>query len=267
VAALPNLAWIAAVVGIATYSMTLSVGASVLASAVTAALWAGGAGLLAAWRVEDEAVLHGNGGPAVRAGWSSRIIAAVPALLGGLSLFGSDPINDAERIAGVAVGVLFLWAAFYIFTGRFAARFRRFRRVLRASPGARQWILGLSLGGGLLLVFGLGGFISVQGLRDNGVTTTAEVVEVTHFKGASTYFLRYILEDATVVNCSTGDVLGAPERGDTIEVMYDHENPDTNCQSADYGTDFTMPVGFTAAGGTMFIAAVTVYGLARRTAA
>lgn len=261
---LPTLAAMSAVVGFATYSMTLSVTASLISSAATAALWVAGVALNATWQVRDEAALYGRpGARAVRGGWPSRILAALPALLGVLFLFGSDPVNDGERVAGAVVGVLCLGFAYYIFTGRFAAGFRRIRWVLHTSQSGR-WIVGLALGAGLSLLFGLGGFSTVQGLRDNGVTTTARVQEVTHFKGASTYFLRYALENGSEATCSTGDVLGEPQRGDTIQIMYDRQDPGINCQSASYGTDLTEAVVFTAAGGAMLLAAVTAYFFARR---
>jgi hypothetical protein len=86
------------------------------------------------------------------------------------------------------------------------------------------------------------------------VITTAEVVDVTRVKSATSYSLTYALGDKTVVTCSTEDVLGEPVRGDMIQVLYDREDPEINCQSADYGTDFTAPIIFTAAGGVLIAA-------------
>lgn len=121
----------------------------------------------------------------------------------------------------------------------------------------------MALGGVLALLLGLAGFSSVQGLRNNGVITRAEVVEVTRVKSAFSYTLRYGLEDGTVVTCSTEDVLGEPAKGDTIQVLYEREYPDANCQSADYGTGFEAPLTFTVGGGVMIVAAVGLY-LVRR---
>ena len=127
--------------------------------------------------------------------------------------------------------------------------------------------MGLVLGGVVALLFGFAGFSSVQGLRTNGVTTEAEVVDVTPVKSASRYSLRYVLKDGTAVTCSTEDVLGEPAQGDTIQVLYDREYPDVNCQSADYGTGFEEPITFTVGGSAMIAAAVGLYFFRRAKAA
>lgn len=124
----------------------------------------------------------------------------------------------------------------------------------------------MALGGVLALLLGLAGFSSVQGLRNNGVITRAEVVDVTRVKSAFSYSLLYVLEDGTVVTCSTEDVLGKPAKGDTIQVLYEREYPDVNCQSADYGTSFTAPVAVTVGGGVMTAAAAGLYLVRRPTA-
>jgi hypothetical protein len=72
---------------------------------------------------------------------------------------------------------------------------------MRAHPTSRQWFIGLTVGGGMLLFFGLGGSSSVSGLRANGVVTDAVVTDVTHFKGSSTYFLRYRVSGSRVAFC------------------------------------------------------------------
>jgi hypothetical protein len=130
----------------------------------------------------------------------------------------------------------------------------------------QQWVLGLAVGGVLALLLGLAGFSSVQGLRNDGVTARAEILDVTRVKSAFSYSLRYALEDGTVVTCSTGDVLGEPEKGDTILVLYERGYPDVNCQSADYGTSFEAPIAVTVGGGVMIAAAVGLYLVRRRTA-
>ncbi len=132
---------------------------------------------------------------------------------------------------------------------------------------ARRWILGLALGGVLALLFGFAGFSSVQGLRTNGVTTEAEVVDVTRVKSAFSYSLRHVLEDGTVVTCSTENVLGEPAQGDTIQVLYEPEYPDVNCQSADYGTGFEAPITFTVGGSAMIATAVGLHLFRRPRAA
>lgn len=114
----------------------------------------------------------------------------------------------------------------------------------------------MALAGLLALLLGLAGFSSVQGLRSSGVITRAEVVEVTRVKPAFSYTLRYVLEDGTAVTCSTEDVLGERTKGDTIQVLYEREYPDVDCQSADYGTGFEAPFTFTVGGGVMIVAAV-----------
>ncbi len=134
-----------------------------------------------------------------------------------------------------------------------------------APPGGQKWVLGLALGGVLGLLLGLAGFSSVQGLRDNGVTVRAEVVDVTRVRSASSYSLRYVLEDGTAVTCSTEDVLGEPAKGDTIQVLYERDYPDVNCQSADYGTGFEAPIAITVGGGVMIAASVGLYIFRRRT--
>lgn len=133
-----------------------------------------------------------------------------------------------------------------------------------APPGGQKSVLGLALGGMLGLLLGLAGFSSVQGLRDNGVTTQAEVVDVTRVKSAFSYSLRYVLPDGTAVSCSTQDVLGGPAKGDTVQVLYERDYPDVNCQSADYGTGFEGPVAFTAMGGVMMATSLGLYIFRRR---
>ena len=135
-----------------------------------------------------------------------------------------------------------------------------------APPVGQQWVLGLALGGVLALLLGLAGFSSVQGLRNNGVITRAKVVEVTRVKSAFSYSLRYVIENGRVVTCSTEDVLGKPAKGDTIQVLYEREYPDVNCQTADYGTGFAAPVAGTVGGGVMIAAAVGLYLVRRQTA-
>ena len=134
-------------------------------------------------------------------------------------------------------------------------------------PVGQQWVLGLALGGVLALLLGLAGFSSVQGLRENGVTTEAEVVDVTRVKSAFSYSLRYALEDGTVITCSTEDVLGEPAQGDTIRVLYERGYADVNCQSADYGTGFEAPITFTVGGGAVIAAAVGLHVFRRPKAA
>jgi len=123
----------------------------------------------------------------------------------------------------------------------------------------------LASGGVLALLLGHAGFSSVQGLRSNGVTTRAEIVDVTRVRSAFSYSLRYALEDGTVVTCSTEDVLGEPAKGDTIHVLYERDNPDVNCQSADYGTGFEAPIAVSVGGGVMIAAAGGLYLVRRRT--
>ncbi len=114
------------------------------------------------------------------------------------------------------------------------------------------------------LLLGFAGFSSVQGLRDNGVTTRAEVVDVTRVKSAFNYSLRYVLPDGTAVTCSTEDVLGEPAKGDTIQVLYERDYPGVNCQSADYGTSFEGPIAITAIGGVMSVTSLGLYLVRRR---
>lgn len=123
------------------------------------------------------------------------------------------------------------------------------------------------LGGVLAVLMGSAGFISVQGLRDDGVTTEAEVVNITRIKSAVSYSLRYVLKDGSELTCSTEDVLGEPAEGDRIQVLYERGYADVNCQSADYGTGFGEPITFTAAGSAMIVAAGGFYLLQRSKAA
>lgn len=135
------------------------------------------------------------------------------------------------------------------------------RRIGRHAGSVRPitnwgWIGGLLLGGVLAVLLGVGGVVSVQGLSDNGVRASAEVVEVTSAgRSGYNYTLRYALEDGTVVSCETGDVLGRPTLGDTVRVLYDRQAPDMNCQSADYGTDMALPIIFIVGGAVMLVVA------------
>lgn len=130
------------------------------------------------------------------------------------------------------------------------------------APGPRPgrlsgfWVLLLIGVVGVLL--GLAGLSSVQGLRDHGVRTSAEVLDIASVKGGYSYILRYGLENGTVVNCETEDVLGRPARGAALQVLYDRELPDVNCQSADYGTDLTAPVVMIIAGVVMMVSAAGI---------
>jgi len=121
----------------------------------------------------------------------------------------------------------------------------------------------LLLTGAVALLLGLAGLSSVQGLRDHGVNTTAEVVDVSSVKGGFSYTLRYVLEDGSMVSCETEDVLGRPARGATVPVLYDREAPDVNCQSAAYGTDLTAPAIMIIAGVVMLGTAAGVRVLVR----
>lgn len=248
----------AGVLALVTYSMSLSGRAALIVGLVALACAGIGVVVHATWWDVEGATQPDLAGR--RRTWWSMILGAV--LMGcGLLLVLSSVSTSllADRVLVVATGAPFVLVGWSVFTGRLLVRLRHFRSVVRAHPTFRQWFIGLTVGGGMLLVFGLGGFSSVSGLRVHGVTTEAVVTDVTHVKGSSTYFLRYRVSGSRVVTCSTEDVLGDPERGSTIEVRYDSTDPSVNCQSADYSTGYGDAIGFTTAGSALLLGAAAGY--------
>jgi hypothetical protein len=157
-----------------------------------------------------------------------------------VTALGDAALSSQARAGDVGGGVLFALLAVDAATGRLATDVRRYRAVTRANPKARGALLATLTIGTTLTLFGLAGFLAVNGLRTHGVRTTALVTSVTHFR-SSTYFLSYRLPDGRTVTCSTERVRGNPEPGDSIEVLYDTLDPSINCRDARLGTSFAEP--------------------------
>lgn len=252
------------------YAATLSVRTSAITAVVLGVLVVAGITAVHVHRQRTERVPPGAEFPAARrrSRWPGRLFAAVWAITA--FVFVVTGLSDAAlstqaRAGDVGAGVLFALLAVDTATGRLASDVRRYRAVTRANPRMRSPLLATLIIGTVLVLFGLAGFLTVNGLRTHGARTTALVTNVTHFR-SSTYFLRYRTTDGRTVSCSTERVGGSPEPGNNIEVLYDTQHPSTNCRDARLGTSFTEPTVITAIGIGFLAAWRLLYVRARRTA-
>jgi hypothetical protein len=258
--ALPRAGGIALIVGAATYSMTVSVDACVVASAVVALLVLAIAATRAGWMIRDQRRTVDAGGRPLGLGWASKIFAAGAGLLGTfvvVTAVAATPTPWA-KIVSLIFGLVLLVLAYLGATGRLATRVRRDQAAFESRRGLRGWMIATFCCGALLLLLGLADFSTVDGLRQHGATTSAVVTRVTQFKSNDTYFLRYILPGGRVITCSTEDVIGDVEAGQHIDVLYDSTDPGS-CQSADYGTGYGEPISFTVAGAVLLLISIVLY--------
>lgn len=207
------------------------------AAIVVGAIGIGGLVLGAQWH---NAVREKKGLGPRRIGWGSRIGLGflIPTAFVCLveASITTEPTSD-RTTAGVLGGISVVLIAGAV-TGRTTATTRRLRATLPASAGPRRWALGLLAVSAFLGFMSAGGYDSVTSLRHHGVAVTAHVADITTYKATADYFLEYKLPSGRTVHCSTEDVLGEPNVGDHIRVLYDSTDPTANCQSLDYGTGY-----------------------------
>lgn len=172
-------------------------------------------------------------------------------------------LSTQARAGDLGAGVLFALLAVYALTGRLAAALRRYRAVTKANPRARIPLQITLIVGTVLVMFGMAGFLAINGLRTHGVRTVALVTRVAHFR-SNTYYLRYTTRTGGVVTCSTESVKGDPAPGAQIEVIYDTADPSINCQDARLGTTFVEPIVITGIGALCLIGWRVLYTRARR---
>lgn len=183
-----------------------------------------------------------------RIGWGSRLalLILVPSAFVCLveASITTEPPRD-RTTAGI-LGLIFVALVFSAATGRTTSAVRRLRASLPTNRRARGWSLGLLIVGLACAFMSLAGYGSVSSLRDHGVAVTGTVTNITTYKGIDNYFLSYRLRGGRTAHCSTEDVLGGPNIGDHIRVLYDSTDPTANCQSLDYGTSYTDVLVFGA---------------------
>jgi hypothetical protein len=202
--------------------------------------------------------------PLRRVGIASRVLAVVCGLLGALFLFatlGTDQPRS-HRVTDVVVGGVCALIAILAATGTITRTRRLLGASLPTNRNARSISLIFIVVGILALLFAAAGYSSVTNMRRHGVETAATITAVTDFR-AHTYFLQYTLPSGRVVHCSTENVRGTPDAGETITVLYDSASPSTGCQSADYGTSYAQANWSLGIGAFIFAAGCVIWYLRR----